>query len=299
MVDRPGFFHEVHALVPTPLRSLQRVVRNLLCSAVCFLNLVNTMLNPVIKIAEKAGNLLRENFGSVLKVNSAEHHDMKLQIDVDTQRLIESELRNKFPTHSIIGEEESYGDPNAEYRWIVDPLDGTVNYSYAIPHFAVSMALQRRNPSGAFAQELGGYETMLGIIYDPMRNELFSAELGKGAHLNGRPIHVSPRCELNEAIISIGFAKSEETIVRALENYKRLIKQVRKIRTMGSAALDLVYVASGRMDTYYEFQVKLWDIAAGVLIVTEAGGSVQLKPDAKLPQTFQTHATNGHIDIGV
>jgi myo-inositol-1(or 4)-monophosphatase len=257
------------------------------------------MLNPVIKIAEKAGTLLRDHFGTTLKVNAAELHDMKLQIDIDTQRLIEAELRKVFPKHAIIGEEESYGDPNSEFRWVVDPLDGTVNYSYGIPHFGISMGLQKKNPDTKHSEALLGYETVLAVIYDPMRNELFSAEKDQGAFLNGHRICVSSRSGLGDSIISIGFAKSDETIVRGLENYQRLIRRVRKIRTMGSAALDLAYVAAGRMEAYYEFQVRLWDIAAGMLIVEEAGGVVDIKPVMNQPHTFQTYARNGKVDLGV
>ncbi len=243
--------------------------------------------------AQKAGKLLREHFGQNQLVNEVETHDIKLQMDVDCQRLIESCILDAFPDHSIVGEEESHGNEKGEYRWVVDPLDGTVNYTYAIPHFCVSVALQRRNPGARTA--LGGYESIVGVIYDPMRDELFWAEKGKGAYLNGKRLTVSPRAKISEAILSVGFAKTEETINEGLHYYKSLVKAARKIRTMGSAALDLAYVAAGRMDMYLEFKVRLWDIGAGILLVEEAGGTVEVRAAGTLPHMFETMASNGKI----
>lgn len=256
------------------------------------------MIETISGIAREAGKLLRDGFGSELKVNQAEKHDIKLQMDVDCQRLIESRLRAAFPSHSIIGEEESHGDPLAENRWVVDPLDGTVNYSYGIPHFCVSIALQRRNPSSKLAGPLLGYESVAGVVYDPMRDELFSSERGKGAFLNGRPIRVSERAKMAEAIVAVGLSKSDETIRLGLELLRRLLPKVRKTRAMGSAALDIVYVAAGRFDAYMESSVRLWDIGAGILIAEEAGAFIRLEPIAGSPHTFRTLVSNGKIDFG-
>ncbi len=243
--------------------------------------------------AQEAGRLLKDHFGQVQQVNQAETHDIKLQMDVDCQRLIESRILKAFPDHSIVGEEEDHGDSNAEYRWVVDPLDGTVNYTYAIPHFCVSVALQRRDPKARAA--LAGYESIVGVIYDPMRDELFWAEKGKGAFLNGKPMKVSSRGKMSESILSVGFAKTAETIQEGLHCYKSLVMAALKIRTMGSAALDLAYVAAGRMEMYLEFKVRLWDIAAGILMVEEAGGKVELNAAGKLPHMFETMGSNGKI----
>jgi len=254
---------------------------------------VMSFLEIAKQSAREAGKLLRDNFGQLQQVNQMESHDIKLQMDIDCQRLIESRIVGAFPDHSIVGEEESHGDAKGEYRWVVDPLDGTVNYTYAIPHFCVSVALQRRVPQARPA--LGGYESVVGVIYDPMRDELFCAEKGGGAFLNGKRMVVSQRARMSEAILSVGFAKTEETINEGLHYYKSLVKAARKIRTMGSAALDLAYVAAGRMEMYLEFKVRLWDIAAGILLVEEAGGLVEIEPAGNLPHMFETMGCNGKI----
>ncbi len=257
------------------------------------------MLSTAIEIAREAGRLLRDRFGKSQQVNQTEIHDLKLQIDVDCQRLIEAQLLDAFPSHSIVGEEESRGDPGAEYRWVVDPLDGTVNYAYGIPHFAVSIALQRRSSDSGLASILGGYESVVGVVYDPMRDEMFTAEKGNGASLNGQRLRVSQRARLDEAVITVGFAKSAETIELGLGRLQRLIRRVRKVRTMGSAALDIAYVASGRLDAYLEFKIRLWDIAAGILLVAEAGGSIHLEPLMELPYTYQAIISNGRVDLQI
>ncbi len=256
------------------------------------------MLNTASKIALDAGHFLRDHFGQSQNITESSAHDIKLQIDVDCQHLIESRLAKEFPSHAIIGEEGNCGNPEAEYRWVVDPLDGTVNYTYGIPHFCVSMALQRRNPGASLVTALGGYEMVLGIVYDPMRDELFTAEKGKGAFLNGKQIHVSTRSRLEEAAITVGFSKSAETIEQGLHHFERLIRQARKIRMMGAAALDLAYVASGRLEAYWELKVRLWDIAAGILMVEEAGGVVQLERLTGVPYLFKALASNGKIQLG-
>lgn len=254
------------------------------------------MLSHVEHIAREAGQLLRDHFGEVQKINQAEAHDIKLQMDVDCQRLIEKRLMAAYPSHSIVGEEECCGDPNSEYRWIVDPLDGTVNYTYGIPHFCVSIALQKKQPEGRLASDMQGYESILGVVYDPMKNELFSSEKGGGTRLNGKPIRASDRACLEEAIMSVGFSKSDSAMEKGLGVYTSLTRRARKIRTMGSAALDLAYVAAGRMEVYLEFKVRLWDIAAGVLMVQEGGGAVKLRPYKEDAHTFEALASNGKAD---
>lgn len=250
-------------------------------------------LSTATNIARQAGRLLHEHFGEDHQINQVENHDIKLQMDLDCQQLIETGLLKAFPEHSIVGEEQSYGNLDSEFRWVVDPLDGTVNYTYGIPHYCVSIALQRRSQSSPLAIALGGYESVLGVIYDPMRDEFFSAEKGRGAFLNGQSIRVSQRSSLNEAIISVGFTKTEEGVEKGLRCYNSLTRRARKIRTMGSAALDLCYVAAGRMEMYFEYKVRLWDIAAGVLLVEEAGGFIEVQPCANDLYAFVTLASNG------
>jgi myo-inositol-1(or 4)-monophosphatase len=247
------------------------------------------MLETAIEAASEAAKLLRKNFGSTLNVNQATHYDLKLEIDVQSQQLIADIIMADFPDHCILGEEESTGNPNADVRWVVDPLDGTVNYFYGIPHYAVSIAAQERK---------GGdqWETVVGVVLAPEIDELFVAEKGKPATLQGRPIHVSDRTQLAEAIVAIGFFKDVGSMNRSLEDFGKIMHKVRKMRLMGSAALDTSYVACGRFDAYIEYGIKLWDIAAGQLLLESAGGSVHSKP-ASEPHSFNVRMSNGKIPL--
>lgn len=255
------------------------------------------MISTASQIAREAGRLLRDSFGRAPVINQAEAHDIKLQMDVDCQRLIEAQIRKHFPGHSIVGEEESHGDPGTEYRWVVDPLDGTVNYSYGIPHFCVSIALQRQGAGDEAARAMGGYTGVAAVVYDPMREELFTAEKDRGAFLNGKPIAVSGRGQIDEAVLSLGFSKTDESIERGLRSFQTLVRRARKLRNMGSAALDLAYVAAGRMEAYIESRVRLWDIAAGILLVQEAGGRVRLRAVNGVAHSYETVASNGKVDF--
>lgn len=245
------------------------------------------MLDTALEAASAAGKLLRQNFGSTLNVNLATHHDIKLEIDEQAQALITKVILADFPDHAILGEEGVTGSPDAPVRWVVDPLDGTVNYFYGIPHYAVSIAAQQRQGDQ--------WQTVAGVVYDPELDEMFAATHDGPTTLNGQPVRVSDRAELAEAILSIGFFKSEETIRRALADFGRLVQQVRKVRIQGAAALDVVYVACGRYDGYQEYGIRLWDIAAGQLILERAGGraTVLATPD---PHTFDAQMTNGKIN---
>lgn len=255
------------------------------------------ILEAAIEITREAGLLLRSRFHEPQQVNYAERHDIKLQIDVDCQRLIEERILDRFADHSIIGEEESRGNPDSAYRWIVDPLDGTVNYNHGIPHFAVSVAVQQRVEGRVSHPEWGSYQNVVGVIYDPMREELYHSEKGKGAYLNGVAVRVSQRDELQNTILSVGLSKTPEGMEVGVSRYIKLVRLARKIRNMGSAALDLVYVAAGRLEAYIEAKVGLWDIAAGVLLVEEAGGRVDLKKVDQEAQSYGIVASNGRIDF--
>jgi myo-inositol-1(or 4)-monophosphatase len=247
------------------------------------------MLETAIEAASEAGKLLRRNFGSTLNVNQATHHDIKLEIDEQSQRVITKVILADFPDHCILGEEAVTGNPNAEVRWVVDPLDGTVNYFYNIPHYAVSIAAQEHKRGDQ-------WETVAGVVLAPEIDELFATEKGQPATLQGKPIHASNRAELSEAIVAIGFFKSAETINRGLQQFGQIIHRVRKMRLMGAAALDVAYVACGRYDAYIEYGIKLWDIAAGQLILENAGGRVESKP-ASDPQAFDVRMWNGKIPL--
>lgn len=248
------------------------------------------MLETAIEAASEAGKLLRKNFGATLTVNKETHHDIKLEIDEQAQKLITKIILADYPGHCILGEEGVTGKLDADVRWVVDPLDGTVNYFYGIPHYAVSIAAQQR--TGAEA-----WQTVAGVVLAPELDELFATERGQPAMLHGRPIHVSNRAELSEAIVAIGFFKSAETIKRSLGDFSQMIHKVRKLRLMGAAALDCVYVACGRYDAYIEYGIRLWDIAAGQLILENAGGRVESEPSAEGPHAFDVRMWNGKLPV--
>ncbi len=244
---------------------------------------MSSYLETAVSAARAAGNLLRENFGGELHVNAFAAHDIKLELDEKAQELITQIILQRHHDHAIFGEEGIAGNQDSEFQWIVDPLDGTVNYFYGIPHFCVSVALRQNE------------EILAGVIYDPMREELFTAERGGAALLNGNPMAVSARAQLSEAIVSVGLAKVSQTIDLGLPVLQDLIHRVRKCRMMGSAALDLAYVASGRLDAYIEAGVRIWDVAAGVLMVSNAGGSVVMNPRPDAPDKLTVVASSGRI----
>ena len=229
-------------------------------------------LATAISAAHRAGEVMRKNLRLTKKVNEAQQHDIKLELDVRCQKLIEKTLRAGFPRIAILGEEGIVGDPHSEDRWVVDPIDGTVNFTYGIPHACVSIALQHKTREPNSSDPDAAFQTLLGVVYDPFTDEIYSAIRGKKAILNGKPISVSNRTRLDEAIISVGFAKSTASLDLMLPEFNNLVHKVRKIRIMGAAALAMVYVAAGRFDAYVETGIRLWDIAAGGLILECAGG---------------------------
>lgn len=251
------------------------------------------------RAARAAGQLMRQNLRAVKKVNAKTSHDIKLDLDVRCQHLIERHLRAAFPKISLLGEEGDSGAITEQYRWVVDPIDGTVNYAYGIPHACVSIALQQQQPPTATAKSekspaAPAYETVVGVIYDPFTNETWTAIRGEPARLNGQVIRVSPRRDLSECILCVGFAKSSHSLQRALPHFIWLARRVRKMRMMGSAALGLAYVASGRFDAYIERGVSLWDVAAGGLLIECAGGKFWTE---RIPgrQKIRMVASNGLI----
>lgn len=232
---------------------------------------------------------MRKNLRSVKKANLVVQHDIKLELDVRCQKLIEKVLFSSFPDVSVLGEEGVSGDSNSQYRWVIDPIDGTVNFAYGIPHACVSIALQEFiGPSRLDA----GYQSIVGVVYDPFCDEMWTAIRGKPALLNNKAIKVSNRSKLAESVISLGFSKHHAGLSKMLPKFQDLAHKVRKIRVMGAAALDLVYVATGRYDGYLESGLRLWDIAAGGLILECAGGEFWNEP---LPgdHYFQIVANNG------
>lgn len=247
------------------------------------------------RTARSVGKVLRDGFHGRKPAHEVSAHDVKLEMDVRAQEFIYRSIGRSFPDHEFLGEEDSayHGgrestNDSAEYRWIIDPLDGTVNYFYNIPHYCTSIACQRRKSRGE------NWETVVGAIYDPSTDELFSAQQGGPSLLNSRPIRVSSRSNLGDCCVTIGLFKSPKTIAYGNLHFARLSRRARKIRIMGAAALDLAYVACGRYDAYLELSIKLWDIAAGLFILKNAGGAYKLSPTAQ-PHSFECVATNGKI----
>lgn len=258
-----------------------------------------------IAAARAAGKLIRQNLRAVKVVNEKTSHDIKLELDVRCQKLIERKLHAAFPKIALLGEEGDSGAADAQYRWVVDPIDGTVNFAYGIPHACVSIALQTRNGERGtrktanervtqHAARSTHYETLIGVVYDPFQDELWTAIRGQTAWLNGRPIHVSQRRQLGECVVALGFAKSKETLERTLPYFNKLVRRVRKVRIMGAAALGLTYVATGRFDAYSERGISLWDIAAGGLILECAGGEFWREPLGG-HHRFRMVASNGRL----
>lgn len=235
--------------------------------------------------ARIAGTFLRKNFSRAKQVDEELAHDIKLRLDKDTQAIITAELQAAFPDIAILGEEGSTGSADAECRWIVDPLDGTVNYFFGIPIFAVSIALERRG------------ELVLGCVYDPMQDEMFAAVAGGAATCNGRPIHVSNRAQMAQAAVFCGHGAHDGSGEAGIRRFARISSQVRKMRILGSAAVTLCYVAAGRMDAYIESRISLWDFAAARVILEAAGGKLEFTPREPGAVQGSVLAWNGLLPI--
>lgn len=256
---------------------------------------LNRALNAATEAAEAAGRLMRTHRLRGKKVNSSTQHDIKLDLDVRCQRVITRILSQAFPEIPVLGEEgEDESVLKSPYRWVVDPIDGTVNFAHRIPHAAVSIALQKKETPRQAGYE-DGFGSIVGVVLDPFVGELWTAIRGKPARLNGRTIQVSQR-GLREAIVSIGFSGRAGSVEAMMDDVRKLSTQVRKLRMMGSAALALVYVADGRFDGYFEQGIQLWDIAAGGLIVECAGGRFQRSQNPG-QRSFRLAATNGKVRI--
>ncbi len=227
-------------------------------------------LTTAVEAARAAGALMRRHLRSPKRVQAASQHDLKLELDVRCQRLIERRLRAAFPGWGVLGEEGSRGEADGP-RWVVDPIDGTVNFAYGIPHACVSIALEV--PAARLP-----WQPMVGVVWDPFCEELWTAVRGRPTRLNGRVVRVSARSRLEEAIVALGAGKRLEAMAHMVGALTALVHRVRKLRSMGSAALALAYVASGRFDAYAEIGLNWWDIAAGGLLVEGAGGRFEVRP---------------------
>lgn len=239
------------------------------------------------RLARAAGEIQRERYETSFEVRTKSASiDLVTEVDHACEALIVGALNRERPADAILAEEGSgEDDPDAEWRWVIDPLDGTMNYAHGYPRFCVSIGVERRG------------ESQVGVVYDPLLDELFAAERGGGATLNGRTIRVSKERELGKALLATGFAydvhrSSDDNV----DHFAHFVKRARGLRRDGSAALDLCYVAAGRLDGYWELKLHPWDIAAGYLIVEEAGGRIsdfRGAPSAR--DGRQTVASNGHL----
>jgi myo-inositol-1(or 4)-monophosphatase len=226
---------------------------------------MHPMLNIAVRAAREAGNIIARSFPHVdsLVVDTKASNDFVTDVDRMAEQAIIQVIRKHYPDHAILAEESGQLKGNEEYLWIIDPLDGTTNFLHGFPQFAVSIALQFR---GKLDQA---------VIYDPISQELYTASRGSGAQLNGRRIRVTNRKTLDGALLGTGFPfKRQELLDTYLCTFKALSANTAGIRRPGSAALDLAYVAAGRMDGFWEFDLKPWDMAAGALLVMEASGKV-------------------------
>lgn len=229
------------------------------------------MLNFAIQTARDAGSMLAERLGRVLQVSHKGEIDLVTEVDVASERLIIDRIKSHYPRHAILAEESGASEgidssrasgEQSEWKWIIDPLDGTTNYAHGYPCFCVSIAAEHKG------------KLALGVIYDPMRDEMFSVERGQGAALNGRRISVSQTDDLNRAMLCTGFPYDVRERGEFARHFTNFIMNAQAVRRDGSAALDLAAVACGRFDGFWEEGLRPWDVAAGVLLIEEAGGRV-------------------------
>ena len=236
-------------------------------------------------VARAAGRILREGYGRPGAIDYKGGIDLVTEFDRRSERFVKDELARRFPGHGWLGEETGGTASGEEFRWVVDPLDGTTNFAHAYPFFCVSIALEQAG------------ERVLGVVYDPLRDECFSAVKGEGAALNGVPIRVSRVDTLARALAATGFAydvhdKPEET----LRFFGPFLSKVQGIRRDGSAALNLAYLACGRFDVFWEVKLHAWDVAAGALLVEESGGTITDFAGGPMPADgFEVAGSNGML----
>jgi len=235
-------------------------------------------------MAREAGSLIMGYFRQHVKIEYKGDVDLVTVADRKSEALILERIRGQFPTHDVMGEEGTRIETGSDYKWYVDPLDGTTNFAHGYPVFCVSLAVERRG------------QRVAGVIYDPTRDEMFAAELGSGARLNNDTIHVSATSNLGECLVGTGFPSQKRHKNPNIYFYHQLTLRTHGVRRAGSAALDLCNVASGRYDSFWEFNLNPWDTAAGVLIVEEAGGKVtDFSGCAFQIASRETVATNGQV----
>jgi myo-inositol-1(or 4)-monophosphatase len=224
--------------------------------------MANTFLEVAVEVAQEAGKILREEMERPPTISHKSEFDLVTQADRRSEALIVGKLQKYFPDHSVAAEEGTGKDTSSEYRWHVDPLDGTTNFAHAYPCFCVSIALARKN------------ELLLGVVLNPIYNELFTAARGEGAFFNGKRIHCSKVSALKNSLLCTGFPNHNRQANPNIHFYWDFTLRSHGVRRDGSAALDLASVAMGRFDSFWEFGLNPWDTAAGVILVEEAGGKI-------------------------
>ncbi len=222
------------------------------------------MLDEIIEIARKAGRFLKENEGKISEVKEkGSFANLVTDIDKGSEALIKTFINEKFPDHGILAEESGASLPTAEYRWLIDPLDGTTNFTHGFPVYSVSIAVEQKG------------ELIAGAVYDPNFGELFYAEKGGGAFMNGMKLQVTMTDKLEKSMLATGFPYDvRNNPFKCVQHFEEFLVRAQAVRRLGSAALDICYVAAGRLDGFWEVNLHPWDTAAAVLITTEAGGKV-------------------------
>lgn len=254
---------------------------------------MSQFLSTAEGIAREAGSLLRDFYRRGVRTEYKGEVDLVTEADRASEALIGARLRAAFPDHGIYGEEGTREALDGEYRWYVDPLDGTTNFAHGFPVFCVVLGCERRQPG--LSPEQDG-EMVAGVIYDPLRDEMFSAARGGGATLNGEKIQVSRATLLQESLIATGFPSQKRHRSPNVHFYQEFTLRSHGVRRAGSAALDLAYVACGRLDGYWEFQLNPWDTSAGYLLLEEAGGRITHFDGGKFTlDSREVLATNGLI----
>jgi myo-inositol-1(or 4)-monophosphatase len=254
---------------------------------------VAELVDTAEEIAREAGALLREFYHRGVAAEYKGDVDLVTEADRASEKLIGERLHAAFPEHGIYGEEGTRRGLDCEYRWYVDPLDGTTNFAHGFPVFCVVLGCERRG-AGLKPDEDG--EMVAGVIYDPLREEMFAAEHGAGASLNGNAIHVSRTKSLQESLIATGFPSHKRHQTPNVHFYQEFTLRSHGVRRAGSAALDLAYVACGRLDAFWEFKLNPWDTSAGYLLMEEAGGTITHFDGSRFTlDSREVFATNGLI----
>ena len=242
------------------------------------------LITPMQAMAREAGSLLMDYLRQHVKIEYKGDVDLVTVADRKSEALILERIRHQFPTHDVMGEEGARVETGSEYKWYVDPLDGTTNFAHGFPVFCVSLAVEHQG------------QRVAGVIYDPTRDEMFTAELGSGAQLNGQAMHVSTIGKLGECLVGTGFPSHKRHKNPNIYFYHQITLRTHGVRRAGSAALDLCNVASGRFEGFWEFNLNPWDTAAGVLMVEEAGGKVTNFSDGPFQiASRETLASNGLV----